>query len=60
MAAVIAEFFTIIGVEQVPPETLAELLPWLLSVLVGVAIVSGVFAVFGKLLNLIYDFTRWK
>ena len=59
MALLVAEFFTIIGVDAVPPSTLAELIPYMLSVLVGVCLVSGVFAVIGKLLNLILDFTRW-
>lgn len=60
MASVISEFFTINGVDFVPPATLGELIPYLLTVLVAVALVSGVFAIIGKLLNLILDFTRWK
>ena len=60
MASVISEFFIINGVDFVPPATLGELIPYLLTVLVAVALVSGVFAIIGKLLNLILDFTRWK
>ena len=60
MALLVAEFFSIVGVDAVPPSTLAELIPYMLSVLVGVCLESGVFAVIGKLLNLILDFTRWK
>jgi hypothetical protein len=59
MAPVIAEFFDIIGVSQTPPETLAELIPYLLTVLVGVALVSGVFRVIGRLVELLTDFRRW-
>jgi len=59
MAPVIAEFFNIIGVGQVPPDTLAELIPYVLTVLVGVALVSGVFRVIGRLVELLMDFRRW-
>lgn len=59
MAAVVANFFSIIGVDSVPPETLAELIPYLLTVFVGVALVSGVFRVIGRLAEVIMDFRRW-
>ena len=60
MAAVVAEFFQIIGLEMVPPQTLAELIPYLLQIVVGVALVSGVFGVIGKIAELIFDMTRWR
>ena len=60
MAAVVAEFFQIIGLEMVPPQTLVELIPYLLQVVVGVALVSGVFGVIGKIAELIFDMTRWR
>ncbi len=59
MAPVIAQFFGIIGVSSYAPETLAELIPSLLTVLVGVALVSGVFRVIGRLVELLMDFRRW-
>ena len=59
MAAVVAEFFGIIGVDLLPPNNLAELIPYLLTVLVGVALVSGVFRVIGRLVELLMDFSRW-
>ncbi len=59
MAAVVASFFSVIGVDMVPPQTLAELIPYLLTVFVGLALVSGVFHVIGKLAELIMDFRRW-
>jgi len=55
----VANFFNIIGVDMVPPETLAELIPYLLTVFVGLALVSGVFQVIGKLAEIIMDFRRW-
>lgn len=59
MAAVVANFFNIVGVDMVPPETLAELIPYLLTVFVGLALVSGVFRVIGKLAEIIMDVRRW-
>lgn len=59
MAALVAEFFGIIGVDMVPPSTLAELIPYLLTVVVGVALVSGVFGVIGKLAEVLVNFRRW-
>lgn len=59
MAAVVANFFSIVGVDAVPPETLAELVPYLLTVFVGLALVSGVFRVIGKLAEVLMDFRRW-
>lgn len=59
MAAVVANFFSIIGVDAVPPETLTELIPYLLTVFVGLALVSGVFRVIGKLAEILMDFRRW-
>ncbi len=58
MVEIVAEFFGIIGVD-VPPQTLAELIPYLLHVFVGVALVSAVFRVLGRLAEVIMDFRRW-
>ena len=59
MADVISDFFLIIGVGSVPPQNLAELIPYLLQVLVGVALVSGVFRVIGKFADILINFRRW-
>lgn len=59
MAEIIAEFFGVIGVDAVPPDNLAELIPYLLTVLIGVALVSTVFRVIGRLAEAIIDFRRW-
>ena len=60
MAAVVAEVFGILGLERLPPETLGELIPYLLTVLVGVALVSGVFRVVGALADALLGFWRWR
>lgn len=59
MAEIIAEFFGVIGVDAIPPDNLAELIPYLLTVLIGVALVSTVFRVIGRLAEAIIDFRRW-
>lgn len=60
MAAIIAEFFSIIGADIIPPSTMAELIPYLLTVFIGVCLVSAVFSVLGKLAEIILNYTRWK
>lgn len=59
MAEIIAEFFGVIGEDVIPPDNLAELIPYLLTVLIGVALVSTVFRVVGRLAEAIIDFRRW-
>jgi hypothetical protein len=59
MASVVAEFFGIIGVDMLPPDNLAELIPYLLTVFVGVVLVSTVFRVIGRLAEAILDLRRW-
>ena len=59
MDEIIAEFFSVIGMDQIPPDNLAELIPYLLTVLIGVALVSTVFRVIGRLAEVIMDFRRW-
>ncbi len=59
MASVVAEFFGVIGVDMLPPDNLAELIPYLLTVFVGVVLVSTVFRVIGRLAEAILDLRRW-
>lgn len=59
MAEVVSEFFTVVWVDMVPPDNLAELVPYLLSVFVSVTLVSGVFRVIGRLAEVIMDFRRF-
>lgn len=58
MALVVAQFFEIIGSGDLP-ETMAELIPWQLTVYVGVALVTGVFRVIGKIIQVLFDGRRW-
>lgn len=59
MAEVVSDFFLINGLNEVPPQTLAELIPWLIKIVVAVALVSGVFRVVGKLTEIFTNFRRW-
>ena len=59
MAEVVSEFFTVVWVDMVPPDNLAELIPYLLSVFVSVALVSGVFRAIGKLAEAVMDHRRF-
>lgn len=59
MAGVVAEFFQIVGLDMVPPENLAELIPYLLQVVVSVSLVSGVFGVIGRIAESFGNFRRW-
>lgn len=59
MAQIIAEFFGVIGEDMIPPDNLAELIPYLLTVFIGLALVSTVFRVIGRLAEVIMDFRRW-
>ena len=59
MAVIVSEFFGIMGVDVTPPTNMAELIPYLLTVVISIALVSGVFRVFGKLADWIMNFRRW-
>ena len=59
MAEVVSEFFTVVWMDMIPPDNLSELIPYLLSVFVSVAMVSGVFRVIGRLVEAIIDFRRF-
>lgn len=58
MALVVSNFFSIIGMEELPA-TMGELIPYLLTVFVGLALVCGVFAVIGKIADLLIGWRRW-
>lgn len=55
MALIVAEFFNIIGIDAVTPSNMAELIPYLLTVFVGVFLVSAVFRLIGGLFAMMLD-----
>ena len=59
MAVIVAEFFGIVGVDVTPPTTMAELIPYLLTVVVSVCLVSAVFRTIAKIGDWVLNFRRW-
>lgn len=58
MALVIAEFFGIIGVDMTPPQTMAEFIPWMFFVYIGIVLVCAVFRVIGKLVEMLLNWRK--
>lgn len=56
MALVVAEFFEIMGISVVPPTNIQELIPYLLTIFVGLFLISTTFAIIGGLFRLFFDF----
>lgn len=59
MAAAVAEFFQVIGVDMVPPTTMSELIPYLLTVVVGVFLVAMVFRVISAMVYGLMNMRRF-
>lgn len=57
MAAIVSEFFSISGVDMIPPDNLAELIPYLLQVIVAVVLVLAVFKVIAAITQI---FCNWR
>ncbi|WP_101696663.1 hypothetical protein [Clostridium minihomine] len=58
MIQVVSEFLGIVGVDVVPPSNLAELIPYLISVFIGLILVLAVFRVFAAILDGFFTFIR--
>lgn len=59
MAVVVAQFFQIIGVDSVPPSNMAELIPYLLTVAVGMFLVSRVFYLLAAIVRALLSVRRF-
>lgn len=59
MALIVSEFFGIIGVSQTPPSNMAELIPYILTIVVGLCLVSAVFRTIAKIGDWVLNFRRW-
>jgi len=57
MVQVVAQFFSICGLDVTPPDTLAALIPYLLTVFVCVVLVSAVFRVIAAIVQI---FCNWR
>lgn len=58
MVNTVLEFFGVIGVDIVPPTNMAELIPYLLSVVIGLILVLAVFRVLLGILDGFFTFVR--
>ncbi len=59
MATIIAEFFQIIGADVVPPTNMAELIPYLLTVFIGIVLVVCVFRIVGAIAAALINWRRF-
>lgn len=58
MAKYLAEFFGMIGTDVTPPETFAELVPYLLTVFVGLCLVCAVFKALAAIVTTVISCSR--
>lgn len=58
MVQLVAEFFGIIGVDMTAPATFSELIPYLLTVFIGLLLVVTVFRIFGAIAHAFTAFPR--
>lgn len=54
----LATFFGIIGVDLTPPETFSELIPYLLLVFLGFALIAAIFGLFRYFVSLFINKPR--
>lgn len=59
MAAVVAEFFQIVGVDVVPPTNMAELIPYLLTVFISIVLVIEVFRIVAAVASALVNWRRF-
>lgn len=59
MASVVAEFFQITGLDVTPPTTMAELIPYLLTVFVAFFCVTAVFHIVAAIAAAIVNWRRF-
>lgn len=60
MAPIIADFLAISGLAAIPPDNLAELIPYVVTLVIAVALVSGVFRAIGTMADVLLSAWRWR
>ena len=53
MIETLAQFFAIIGLNTTPPQTFSELIPYLLTVFLGFALIAAIFRMFKSFITLL-------
>ena len=59
MAAVVAQFFGVIGLDIAPPTNMAELIPYLITLTVGMFLVAQVYRLIGAIVRALFSFRRF-
>lgn len=59
MAQIVAQFFSIIGPDITLPTNMQELIPYLLTIFVGVFLVSAVFRVVVEIVGALFSVRRF-
>ncbi len=59
MAAVVAQFFGVVGLDMVPPTNMAELIPYLITLTVGMFLVAQVYRLIGSIIRALFSFRRF-
>ena len=58
MAAVVAQFFGVIGLDSTPPTNMAELIPYLITLAVGMFLVAQVYRLIAAILRGLFSMRR--
>lgn len=58
MAAVVAQFFQVIGLDSTPPANMAELIPYLITLAIGMFLVSQVYRLIGAIFRALFSMRR--
>ena len=59
MAQIVAQFFSIIGPDIALPTNMQELIPYLLTIFVGVFLVSAVFRIVAAMVSALFSVRRF-
>lgn len=58
MVSLVSDFFGIVGIDLFPPSSFSAFIPWLLTVFVGISIVSFILKFFSSVARMIFG-QRW-
>lgn len=58
MAAVVAQFFQVIGLDSTPPTNMAELIPYLITLAIGMFLVAQVYKLIAAILRGLFSMRR--
>lgn len=58
MAAVVAQFFQVIGLDSTPPTNMAELIPYLITLAIGMFLVAQVYRLIAAILRALFSMRR--